>query len=103
MEAVECGAAALAMVLGYHGRVVPHRAAAGDCGVSSRRSKASNILRAARTYGLEARGFRKEPAACAPSTARDPAWNFNHFVVLDGFSRRGVHLNDPAFRAARRQ
>ncbi|MCK1819986.1 NHLP family bacteriocin export ABC transporter peptidase/permease/ATPase subunit [Streptomyces sp. XM83C] len=101
MEAVECGAASLAMVLGHHGRHVPLEELRIACGVSRDGSRASNLLKAARSHGLTAKGMQMDLAALAELAA--PAilfWEFNHYVVYDGmgrrFGRRGVFVNDPA-------
>ncbi|MBR0208983.1 MAG: NHLP family bacteriocin export ABC transporter peptidase/permease/ATPase subunit [Oscillospiraceae bacterium] len=98
MEALECGAACLAMVMAYYGKWVPLEQVRVDCGVSRDGSNAKNVLMAARNYGLEAEGFRCEVDAlksdmCYPCIIH---WNFNHFVVLDGFRGKYAYLNDPA-------
>ena len=98
MEALECGAASLAMVLAYYGKWVPLEQVRVDCGVSRDGSNARNILRAARSYGLVAKGYRYEPEALRKE-GKFPCiihWNFNHFVVLNGFRGKKAVLNDPA-------
>lgn len=98
MEALECGAACLAMVLAYYGRWEPLEKVREQCGVSRDGSKASNILRAARSYGLAATGASGDTDALRESGAFPCIifWNFNHFVVLDGFAGDYAYLNDPA-------
>ena len=98
MEALECGAACLAMVLAYYGRWEPLEKVREQCGVSRDGSKAGNIIKAARAYGLAANGL-----AADANDLRENAdfpyiiyWNFNHFVVLDGFKGKYAYLNDPA-------
>jgi NHLM bacteriocin system ABC transporter peptidase/ATP-binding protein len=97
MQPAECGAACLGIVLGHHGRYERLERLRHACGVSRDGAKASNVLKAARGFGLVAKGF----AVNAKKAERVPLpfmalWNFTHFVVVDGFGRNHVYLNDPA-------
>lgn len=98
MEATECGAACLGMILNYWGCYVPLEQLRLDIGVSRDGCNARNIMIGSRKYGLKARGFRKEPEQL--KKLKMPCiihWNFNHFVVLEGFRGKHAILNDPAF------
>ncbi len=98
MEALECGAACLCMVMAYYDKWVPLEQARLDCGVSRDGSNAKNVILAARHYGFEVHGYRMELEALKEN-ASFPCiihWNFDHFVVLDGFQGNRAILNDPA-------
>ena len=98
MEALECGAASLTMILAYYGKWIPLEQVRADCGVSRDGSNAKNVLKAARSYGLVAKGYRYEPEDLK-ANGKFPCiihWNFNHFLVLDGFKGNKAVLNDPA-------
>ena len=97
LEAAECGAASLAMVLGYWGKHVTLEHLRALCGVSRDGAKASSLVRAARSYGLDAKGLKAEPEHLIGTKGPAIAFiNFNHFVVVEKVTPSWVWINDPA-------
>ena len=98
MEGTECGAVCLAMILAYYGKWISLEQVRKDCGVSRDGSNARSILYAARNYEMDAKGYRFEVDELKKN-GQFPCiihWNFNHFVVLDGFRGNKAVINDPA-------
>jgi NHLM bacteriocin system ABC transporter peptidase/ATP-binding protein len=98
MEETECGAASLGMVLAHAGRVVPLEELREACGVSRDGSNASMMLKAARAYGMEAKGYRRPYAKLAEGDLLPQIlfWRYSHWVVLEGYGDGCVYINDPA-------
>ena len=98
LEALECGAASLAMVMAYYDKWVPLEQVRSDCGVSRDGSNAKNICKAAKSYGFKVQAFSRTPKSIKEK-GKFPCiihWNFNHFVVLNGFKGKYACINDPA-------
>ena len=98
LEALECGAAALAMVAAYYGKWLTLEQARADCGVSRDGSNAANIAKAARAYGFKVNKYKRNPKSIREKGVFPCIihWNFDHFVVLNGFKGKYAYINDPA-------
>jgi NHLM bacteriocin system ABC transporter peptidase/ATP-binding protein len=97
-EATECGAASLATILRYYGRIVPLPQLRRECGVNRDGSNAQRVLLAARGYGLQAKAYRCSGEQLV-SQGNFPCvvfWGFNHFLVLEGFDKQHAYVSDPA-------
>ena len=98
LEALECGAASLTMLMAYYDKWVPLEQVRSDCGVSRDGSKAKNIALAAINYGFDVKAYRYDPETIQEEGVFPCIihWNMNHFVVLNGFKGGRAYLNDPA-------
>lgn len=96
METVECGAAALSMLLAYHGKWLSIEQLRTDCGVSRDGSNARNIVLAARSHGMDAHGWHADIDDLPTLAPAIIHWNYNHFVVFKGFDRGLAFINDPS-------
>ena len=98
LEALECGAASLAMVMAYYEKWIPLEQVRADCGVSRDGSNAKNVYLAAQRYGFQVEAYRRSPEVLREK-GQFPCiihWDFNHFVVLNGFRGKTACINDPA-------
>ena len=98
LEALECGAASLSMIMAYYGKWVPLEQVRVDCGVSRNGSNAKNILKAAEKYGFKTKGFvysvqKLKEKGIFPGIIH---WGGGHFVVINGIKGNKAILNDPA-------
>lgn len=98
MEALECGAACLTMIMAYWGKWVPLEQVREACGVSRDGARAINVVKAARDYGFEATGYRFEPEDLEGNMLFPCIihWDMVHFVVLRGMHDGKAYITDPA-------
>ncbi len=98
LEDLECGAASLAMLMGYYDKWVPLEQVRVDCGVSRDGSSAKNIGKAAKGYGFDVKAYRRS-VNVLKEKGEFPCiayWNHSHFIVVNGFKGKYVYVNDPA-------
>ncbi|MDO4488973.1 MAG: ATP-binding cassette domain-containing protein [Eubacteriales bacterium] len=96
IEAAECGAASLCMILAYYGKHVDLREMREECHISRDGSKLSFIMEAARKYGLEPTAYRSFPQLIGRTLPLIAFWKFSHFLVVERISEKWVYLVDPA-------
>src|SRR6185503_9350485 len=88
MEIADCGAACLAMVLGYHGHGVSLADVREATGTGRGGVDALRLVDAASHYGLIARGVRadlNELHLLPPASVLH--WGFEHFLVFEQIGR----------------
>lgn len=98
MDAMECGAVSLAIVLGYYGLYITAEEGRAACGITRDGSKAINVIKAARNYGMEAKGLSVHEID-ELKQIKPPFiiyWKFNHFLVVEGIKKNKIYINDPA-------
>lgn len=98
LNAVECGAACLAMILSYYGRQTRVSECRQQCGVGRDGLTAQTIAEAARHYGLRVKAYSVGKLADFKHVSL-PAiihWKFNHFMVVERWSRQRIDVVDPA-------
>lgn len=96
LDAVECGAAALSMILAYYGKWLSLEQLRTDCGISRDGSNGRSIILAARRHDLDAHGYQADIAHLSSLAPAIIHWNHNHFVVFKGFAGGMAYVNDPA-------
>lgn len=98
MEAAECGAASLGIILGYYGKFLTSERLRELTGVNRNGSNARNILLGAEQLGMKGEGFSY--SADELKKLNPPFiihWGFHHFLVCEGWDDNGnFYLNDPA-------
>jgi ATP-binding cassette, subfamily B, bacterial len=97
LELADCAAACVGMALAYHGRHVPLGDLRAASGTGREGTNAGGIIAAARRYGLEARAVKADldDLGCLPPGSV-LHWNFDHFIVFEKITPRGVTAVDPA-------
>jgi NHLM bacteriocin system ABC transporter peptidase/ATP-binding protein len=98
MDATECGAICLSIILAYYGRYISPELSREACGVTRDGSKSINIIKAARNFGMNANGLRIENVEqlLFKKTPFIIFWQFDHYIVVEGIKKNKVYINDPA-------
>ncbi|MCR5356370.1 MAG: ATP-binding cassette domain-containing protein [Lachnospiraceae bacterium] len=97
IEAAECGAASLCMILGYYGRYIDLTTMRKDCHISRDGSRMSYIMAAAEKHGMKADAYRADPELTGRKLPLIAFWNYSHFLVVEKLDKKWVYLVDPAY------